>query len=77
MTRRRYRWDIYCEKLFDRDYMTFFNEMIKIRPYFYPTSDIMKFADKDHSELDFDIEGKVPESARPYLIVTQSIILVY
>jgi len=57
--------------------MTFFNEMIKIRPYFYPTSDIMKFADKDHNELDFNIEGKVPESTRPYLIVTQSIILVY
>lgn len=51
MTRRRYKWDIYCEKLYYRDPMTFFHELAKIRPYFYSMDQMSKFSEyqSEHS----------------------------
>ena len=60
MTRRRYRWDIYCEKIFDRDYMTFFDEMVKIRPYFYPISEIMQLKNSVNEGHSHDYLSKNP-----------------
>lgn len=43
MSRRRYRWDIYCERLFEKQHRAFFEVMSQIRPYFYPLEQIMEF----------------------------------
>ena len=77
MTRRRYRWDIYCEKLFERDYVAFFNEMVNIRPYFSDSPSEPE--DDNHSEV-FNLhfnDRLIPERAKYHLIASHVIIIVY
>ena len=40
MTKRRYRWDIYCEKLFDRNLITFLEEVAALQPYLDLVDDV-------------------------------------
>lgn len=44
-TRRRYSWDIGCEKLYSRDPQTFFHKVAGIRPYFFSLEQLLDFTE--------------------------------
>ena len=59
MTRKRYSWDLECERNELTSRQNFFNALYQIRPYFYGMDEQIAFAeaDSDHSHSSTDAEN--------------------
>ena len=66
LSRKRYKWNLDCEKSESSRSMAFYNELSKIRPYF-----------NDVSDIDTAPKGLVIEDYKPYLIIGQAMIVFY
>ena len=59
MTRKRYSWDLECEKVEETRRDSFFNALYQLRPYFYRMEEQEEFvrADSDHEHSSSDAEN--------------------
>ena len=92
MARKRYKWDINCEKIESTSSDTFFETLLKLRIYFYSTDEIGEFPnglighshikeeehdDYHNGEFHLHVNGIPPKDARLNLLFLHVFFLAY